>query len=206
MALRTKFTLTVVVAVIAAAMTAPSAGAVTIESIRAGAAVTAASTVDTVFRDSSGYQVRCRHDITIPTTAFTGTSSVSIEAADNVYSNCRDNQTGTCIVRSAGRWTITATSLTSGTIRLDSNLSIDCTSRVGTRYSCVLSVDSGQSLVLTFTNPVSPATTGTLSVDSPNSIRYTITAATNCQLGGVGTRGTATQTGTFSTENVRVVR
>lgn len=205
MALRMKFALTIAAMGIAVAISTPSASAVTIESIRAGAAVTATSTTDAIFNDAAnGFEVRCRHDIFIPTTAFTGTSSVSIEAANNIYSNCRDSRGGTCIVRAGGRWTITASSTTSGTVRLDSTVSIDCTRRGTGAYSCVLTIDTSQSLAMTFRNPVFPATTGTLRVDSPNTVNYTMGISTNCVLGRAGDRNTATQTETLSTENVRV--
>lgn len=201
--LPTALGLALVAAAVLAVAVAPAASAVTIESIRAGTQVTTTSA--SVFTDnSSGFDIRCRHDITIPTSAFTGTSSVSIEAANNVYSNCRDFRGAACVVRALGRWTITAPTTTSPTLRLDSGVSIDCTSRVGTRYSCVFSIPSAQSLTMTFTNPVSPATTGTMRIDSPNTLAYTITASTSCVFGPAGTRGNFTLAETISTENLRI--
>ncbi|HEY6780858.1 MAG TPA: hypothetical protein VI111_07890 [Thermoleophilaceae bacterium] len=186
---------------------APGASGATIASINARAAATGTSATGTeaVFTDTgSGIQVRCRHDITIPTSAFSLSNSVSIEAANNTYSSCRDTNGASCVVRVNGRWTITARTTTSGTVRLESSTSVDCTNRGATRYSCVLLIDSGQTLGVTFVNPVAPATTGTLRVDTPNTLTYQITSSTNCPLGDVNARGTATQAERFSTENVRI--
>lgn len=180
----------------------PAAHAATIASIDGRSAVTGSAT--TTFTDASGTTIRCRHDITIPTTAFSGTSSVSVEAANNVYSNCRDSLGGTCLTTVNGRWTITTPTTTSGTIRLDSSVSVDCTNRGLRPYSCVFTVRDSQSLTATFTNPVSPATTGSLRIDGANSITYTVeNGSTRCPLGDPGARSTATMAETISTENAQ---
>ena len=189
----------------------PAANAAVIESIDGRSAVSGTSM--TTFRDDSGrdrVSIRCRHDILIPTTAFSGTSSVSVPQATNTYTSCRDSNGAACIVRVGGAWTITVVSTTSGTIRLDSgsSVSIDCTSRAVNIYSCIVRVLDDQTLTATFTNPVAPATTGTLRIDPGNALNYTLETGTtaNCPLATrrVGDRGTATMAETISTVNVRI--
>jgi hypothetical protein len=189
---------------------AARAEAVTIESIDGRSAVT--GTAMTTFTDDGRDRlaIRCTHDISIPTSAFNGTSSVSVSQSNNRYTSCRDGNGATCTVSVLGAWTITVTATTSGTIRLDSGsgVNLDCTSRAVRVYSCIIRVLDLQSLVLTFTNPVSPARTGTLRVDPRNALTYTIeSGSSRCPLvtGTVGDRGTATMGETIATENVRIV-
>lgn len=198
-----RFGLALVVAAILAVAVAPTASAVTIGSITTGSPATL--TADTVMTENAtGFQITCRHDITIPPSAFTGTSSVSVEAANNVFSGCRDAFSGSCIVRPNGRWTITASTTTAGRIRFDSSVGVGCTRRIGMTYTCSFSMDSGQSVTMTIRSPVAPATTGTLVIDSPNAVIYMVGGGVNCLFGSAGMRGTVTLSETISTENLVV--
>jgi hypothetical protein len=182
-----------------------AAGAVVIESTSARATVTGSAM--TVFTDATTrIQIRCRHSITIPTTAFSGTASVSIEAANNTYTNCSASDGATCTVRVNGRWTLTASTTRSGSIRIESTVTVDCTNVItAPPYSCVFTVQTGQTLSATFTNPVFPSVQGSLRVDTPNNVRYMVDSERDCPLGGVGTIGTATMAETMTTQNVRIV-
>ena len=195
------------VAIVLLGAAAPEAGAATVESIDGRSVGSGTSTTTFTNDGATRYSIRCRHDITISTTAFSGSSSVSIAAASNLYSNCRDDFGAACTVRLSGPWTLTAPATTSGTIRLDlgSSVIIDCTSRSVRIYSCVYRFSDAQSWSFTFTNPVAPARTGTLRLDSPNAIRLTIEASSRrCPLGSAGGRITFTMSETISTENLRI--
>lgn len=202
--------LTLLLTTALALASASNAGAVVIESITARATVTGSAM--TTFTDSraGAPQIRCTHNITIPTTAFSGTASVSIDAVNNTYTRCTTTDGGTCTVRVNGAWTLTAITTGSGQIRIESTVTVDCTNRVASpNYSCVFTVQgtvvSPQTLTARFTNPVSPATTGTLVVDTPNTVNYVVDSGTNCPLGAARTRGSATMSETISTVNVRIV-
>jgi hypothetical protein len=198
------FSLSLIAAFALGAVMAPVAQAQVVESIDPARSVTASST-PTFLESGTAYTLRCTHDFTIPTAAFLGTGSVSIEAANNLYTACRDSFGATCTIRVNGRWTITAATVTSGTLRLDSTMTIDCTNRAVRPYSCVFAVQSGQAFAFTFTNPVAPTATGTLTLDTPNSLRAVVEASSSrCPLGAVGTRLTFTVGERLSTENVRI--
>lgn len=197
------FGLALVAAVLLAVAAAPAASAVTIESITTRAPATLTATT-VMTENATGFQISCRHDVTIPTSAFTGTSSVSLEASNNVFSGCRDAFSGTCVVRPQGRWTITASTTTAGRVRLDSGVSVNCTRRIGMTYTCAFSMDSGQSVTMTIRSPVAPATTGTLVIDSPNALVYMVGGGTNCPFGSAGMRGSVTLAETISTENLTI--
>ncbi len=202
--------LTLLLTTALALASASNAGAVVIESVTARATVTGSAM--TTFTDSraGAPQIRCTHNITIPTTAFSRTASVSIDAANNTYTRCTTTDGGTCTVRVIGAWTLTAVTTGSGQIRIENPVTVDCTNRVASpNYSCVFTIPGTvglpQTLTARFTNPVSPATTGTLVVDTPNTVNYEVTSSTNCPLGGARTRGSATMSETISTVNVRIV-
>ena len=190
-----------VLAAIAATSATGDAQAVVIESIDPTAAVSGTST--TAFQAPGGVQLRCRHDVTIPPAAFTGTASVTITAANSVYSSCRDPLLSRCDQRVSGQWTIRASTTSSATMRLDSPLILQCTSRLLVPFTCVFFIRDLQTLPATFTNPVAPATTGMLSIRMPNQLHYMIDAGSNCPAGSPGTSGYFSITENLATTNLR---
>ncbi len=190
-----------VLAAIAATSATGDARAVVIESIDPTAAASATSTM--TFQDSSGLQLRCRHDITIPPAAFTGTASVTIDAANSVYSNCRDPILSRCGPRLSARWTIRASTTSSATWRLDSPLILQCTNSLILWFTCVFFMREGQTLPATFANPVAPSTRGMLSNRMPNQLDYVIDSGANCPGGNPGTRGYFSIVESLATENLR---